>query len=161
MKTIKEVSKAFGVSTVTVYKWLKNADVKAHVSKHGGAMVIDEQGLNIIRARYGDKSIVRIASHDDESTALTPSKDYIALLTAQLKEKDEQIGHLMELLANAQRLQVTQLLTDTNRAMPQVQEKPSLISVILGSFLWLKNGGNFMEFSIAPAPKKFCPPLSH
>jgi len=116
MKTIKELSEALKISKVSLYKYLKRDEMKGHTFKNkDNVTVIDETGEELIKAYYSweqsadANDIINESINDDPQIK---NADIITLLQEQLKEKDNQINALLAIVANSQKIQATQLLTD-------------------------------------------------
>jgi len=137
MKTIKELSEELKISTVSVYRWLKKPELQTHVLKRGNTMVVDERGVAILKARC--QADIDVEQHEQEveqqTSVLEASDDYIALLRAQLREKDAQINCLLSLVDNAQKLQATHLIADRSRVVPRASGKKTWLQWLVGCFL--------------------------
>jgi len=128
MKTIKQLSDDIGISKVSLYKLLKRDDIKAHVFKQDSVTVVDETGESLIKTYYSweknaDVNYTVDGSVNENSQA--KNEEMIAFLQEQLREKDNQINALLELLSNSQKLQVTQLLSvkSMEEAAPAAEKK--------------------------------------
>ena len=131
MKTIKELSDALKISKVSLYKFLKRDEIKEHVFKKDNVTVIDETGEELIKAYYSweqDTDVNNIINESINDDTQIKNADIIALLQEQLKEKDNQINALLAIVANSQKIQATQLLTEnkTNTNPIEKEKRPSL-----------------------------------
>lgn len=157
MKTIKELEKSIGVSKVSLYSMVKREEFKNHVFKgENNTKLIDEVGEQLLKAYYLKEQSESIAdiiteSIEHEETSLNDSKadskatnkdnkevknvDIIGILQEQLKEKDNQINALLNIVTNQQKLQATQLITDNNKIIPSNEGDPDELRPPKKSFL--------------------------
>jgi len=117
-----EISDATKISKQSIYKKLKNDNLKSHVSRKQGITYVDEEGFALIKLSLkdntrantgnlnnlngkGDNTTLNdeVASDEEDSALKT---DYIKQLKEQLKIKDEQIKDLNERFKNSQILQL-------------------------------------------------------
>ena len=146
MKTVKELESLLNVSKVSIYTMLKKDELKGHVFKgENNITLIDDIGVELLKSRFSreqdekPKDIYDFedVEEDDVSHSKEPSKDdtevnnleIIRILQEQLKIKDEQINHLLNIVINHQKLQATKLLTEnqelTNDTIHTIQtEEP-------------------------------------
>ena len=122
MITIKELAEQLGISKVSIYKRLKQPDIKSHILKKDNVKMIDETGVNIIKNHYSRErgealeNVFNDTVNKDENQL---NVELIALLQEQLKEKDNQINSLLTIVKNSQTIQATKYLADG-----QAQEAP-------------------------------------
>jgi len=125
MKTIKELSDAVGISRVSIYKMLKRDDIKGHVFKKDNVTVVNEIGENIIRAHYSQECVEAVDMVFNELNNETDDSlndDLMAVLREQLREKDNQINSLLNIVANQQRVQAAQYIVDKQHT--ETAQKP-------------------------------------
>lgn len=135
-KTIKELSDALKISRVSLYRLLKRDDISNHVFKRDGVSMVDEAGEALIRSYYNKEQAATVDDIVNDTVNETfndrvqgANADIISLLQGQLKEKDMQINALLNIVANAQKLQATQLLTDNSSVpAPEPAIKKSLFN---------------------------------
>lgn len=121
--TIKELAEALNISKVSVYKLVKRNELKNHVFKRDNVTVIDETGVNIIKAHYSrerDEALEGVFNQSFNQPVNQLKDDLTALLQEQLREKDNQINSLLTIVKNTQTMQAAQYLVDG-----QAQEAPT------------------------------------
>lgn len=93
MYDVNEVSKLIGLSKVTIYKKIKKlSELKEYVVIKDDKTYILEDGLNILKnSIYVNNKIKDEIASDDESYYIRTNKEFIKVLTDQLKEKDIQL----------------------------------------------------------------------
>ena len=129
MKTIKELSDTLKISKVSLYKFLKRDEIKGHVFKKDSITVIDETGEELIKAYYSweqDTDVNDTINETINNDSQIKNADIITLLQEQLKEKDNQINALLTIVANSQKIQATQLLTNNKPDITHTEKEKKL-----------------------------------
>ena len=114
LHTVSEISESLGLSKQTVYVKMRVKGFKVHMTKKQGVTYIDEVGFNLIKDSlkattddlkdFKDKDTNTTYNSETATDKLDNSVelDYINMLKAELKVKNEQIYKLHELLQNSQ-----------------------------------------------------------
>jgi len=120
------LSESLEISKVSLYKLLKRDEIKNHVFKKDGLTLVSEMGENLLRAYYSserDEAFGGAFSQSVNSSVSQLNDETLLLLQDQLKEKDNQINALLNIVANSQKLQATQYITD-KQAIIDPADKP-------------------------------------
>ncbi|MCL2841692.1 MAG: hypothetical protein FWE05_13085 [Defluviitaleaceae bacterium] len=152
MTTVKELENQLKVSKVSIYLMLKKDEIKGHVFKgENNLTLIDDIGVELLKAHYlrergetlkdiadeeinHSKAESKVGSKDDEEIK---NPEIIEFLQRQLEVKDEQINNLLSIVLNQQKLQATQLLTDSqqnavNSIQPEEPQQKGFFKRIFG-----------------------------
>ena len=127
MQTIKELSEALKISKVSLYKMVKRPDIAPYVLKKDGTTYVLPEGVVLLRVHYSkdQQETLEDIVNQPVNDGLQVQNDRIGdLLHSQLKEKDQQIKELLNILKNAQQLQAIPLLT----AQPEDRKARSLFA---------------------------------
>lgn len=126
MKTIKELSDDIGISKVSLYKLLKRPDISGHVFKQDNVTVVDETGESLIKTYYSWEKNADVNYTVDGSVnenLQAKNEEMIAFLQEQLREKDNQINALLNIVSNSQKIDATRLIADASPAAEK-EKKP-------------------------------------
>ena len=141
-KTILELSKEIGVSKTAISKLLTPENRKLYVSKKGNRLLINDEGVNLIRAHFNGDTANQSANNENfaNSNANNENKtansvgdlnqELVDALRAELSEKnrqlavkDEQINTVHTLLDQQQKLtlQANQQINKLETQVKQLQ----------------------------------------
>lgn len=141
-KTILELSKEIGVSKTAISKLLTPENRKLYVSKKGNRLLINDEGVNLIRAHFNGDTTNQSANNENfaNSNANNENKtansvgdlnqELVDALRAELAEKnrqlavkDEQISTVHTLLDQQQKLtlQANQQISKLETQVKQLQ----------------------------------------
>lgn len=141
-KTILELSKEIGVSKTAISKLLTPENRKLYVSKKGNRLLINDEGVNLIRAHFNGDTANQSANNENfaNSNANNENKtansvgdlnqELVDALRAELAEKnrqlavkDEQINTVHTLLDQQQKLtlQANQQISKLETQVKQLQ----------------------------------------
>jgi len=137
-KTIKELSDALNISKVSLYKIIKRDDVREHVFKRGQVTVVSEIGEEIIKNYYSAEQTITLEDViNDDRVNQADNTDLVRILQGQLKEKDNQINSLLNIVTNQQKIQVTQYIADkamdNSITVPDKEVRQSFFGRMFGS----------------------------
>lgn len=130
MKTIKEVSEELGISKTSVYNMIKKDALKKHISKKDNITYIDDVGFKILTTYYEhekSKTINDSIQAIIEEAGFSEDSDIVELLREQVKQKDNEINSLIQLLSNQQTLTARQMITSKEIKEKEIIEQPKEI----------------------------------
>ena len=129
MFKVSEIAEKIGKSKTSVYKKVNGlkGELKPYRKKINGVIYFDTEGFEIIKASYREPQKAKVQGE----SRLNYSED--KLLNLLLSEKDKQISHLIEQLANKEKSlekalelanQTQHLLAIEKQHVLQLQEPP-------------------------------------
>lgn len=136
MKTIKEVSELIKISKVSIYKALKRPEMQPYISKNkDNVTLVDEIGISLLISLFNREKSETI--NDIAETVLT-SKEVnkldndevnlvLTVLREEIKQKNNEINTLLNIVTNQQKLQATQYIVDNQHegtSAPIETDKP-------------------------------------
>jgi hypothetical protein len=122
LHSINEISSLTGLSKMTIYRKLKNDDLKSHIVMNQGVQSLDDEGLVLLKKmlNMNDDDIINV---NDELTNKKNQNNYvITILKQELTSKDTMItelNHNQELLFS--------MIQEKDK---QIQEKDQRIIVL-------------------------------
>lgn len=131
-KTILELSKEIGVSKTAISKLLTPENRKLYVSKKGNRLLINDDGVNLIRAHFNGNTANQSANNENKTANSVGdlNQELVDALRAELAEKnrqlavkDEQINTVHTLLDQQQKLtlQANQQISKLETQVKQLQ----------------------------------------